>query len=132
MAKEFEVVDVWVGRFATRLALVQYLHETYDEDNDEKPISRLAVDMGQRSYDHDFSEHSYHDELSSDFLSRLAPHSYSKSFAQKAGDAFALASVGKFNTILLVWGEKIMRPASVHSGDYSLHYLGRFTCEPVA
>lgn len=131
MAKEFEVVDVWVGQFANRQALTQYLQEVYDEGN-EKPISRLAVDMGQRFYDHDFLEHSFYDESSSDFLSRLAPHSHSKSFARQAGDAFTSASVGKFNTILLAWGETIRHPVSVGAVDYSLHYLGRFECRPVA
>jgi hypothetical protein len=132
MAKEFEIVDIWVGRFPGRQALAQYFQETYNEDDDETPISRLAADMGQRSYDHDLLEHSYHDQLSMNVLSRLAPHSFSRSYVKQACTAFERMSAPEFNTILLSLGGTIRRPSSVRGSDYSLLYLGRFACEPVS
>ena len=48
VAKEFEVVDVWLCRFPSEEAADRYFEETYDEDDDDRPISQFAADMGER------------------------------------------------------------------------------------
>jgi hypothetical protein len=129
MAKEYEIIDIWIGTFPTKSALAEYLAETYTDD-DSAPISRLAADMGQKFYDHDFLEHSFHLSPSSDIRARLGPHSFSRSYVEAAAAAFESGGTSSFNTILLVWGKRITHPSSVQRDDYRLQYLGRFACAP--
>jgi hypothetical protein len=129
MATEYEILDVWVGTFPTELRLTEYLAETYSDD-DSVPISQFAADMGERSYNHDFVERSFHESSTSVLRSRLEPHSFSPSYAAAAATAFESASLPDFNTILLVWGEQFRHPVSVGRDDRWLHYLGRFDCDP--
>ena len=132
MAKEFSVVDAWVGRFTAESTLSAYLAETYPDDDEESPISMLAADMGQWYYDHDFLEHSFHQTPSSDLESRLMPHSFSRSFMASAIAAFEALSSPPFNVILLACGPTIESPVSIVREQYRLWYLGRFSCGPDA
>jgi hypothetical protein len=127
MTTEFEVVDVWVGRFSSDGAVEDYLRETYGED--DLPISRLASDMGQHFYDHDFLEHIYHREASDDLAALLHRHSFGKSYALQADAVYRQQHVGTINTTLLMWGKEIERPRSARGADYELYYVGRFHCD---
>jgi hypothetical protein len=131
MAQEYEILDIWVGNFPTELAFTEYLAETYSDD-DITPISQLAADIGERSYDHDFLERSFHKSPSSNLGPRLEPHSFSASYIAAAAAAFESASLPSFNAILLVWGKQFSRPHSILGEGYQLHYLGRFDCDPDA
>jgi hypothetical protein len=128
MAEEFETLDIWVGTFPNEEALSDYLEESYDDDS--LPISKLAADMRQDFYDHDFVESSFHELPSSDLRCLLDGHSFSLSYASVAGARFDAAALPSMNTILLVWGEEILHPISVLRDNYQLHYLGRFASNP--
>jgi hypothetical protein len=128
MTAEFELVDVWVGRFSSDGAVEDYVRETYGED--DVPISRFAADMGVHFYDHDFLEHIYHQETADDLAALLQRHSFGKSYALQADAVYRQHSVGAINTTLLLWGKEIEHPRSARGADYELHYLGRFHCDP--
>jgi len=129
-SKDFQIIDIWVGHFRSREALNEYLKETYDDD--DRPISQLAADVGESMYDHDFLEHSFNNALDHPLEVRLANHSFSASYAEAAQTAFDATPTGHFNTVLLVWGPQFRQPVSINNNDYWLHYLGRFPCNPDA
>jgi hypothetical protein len=88
MAKEFEVVDIWVGLFPSKERLERYFSETYSGDDDGTPISEFARDMGQWFYDHDFLEKGFHPEPTSDFRSLIECYSFSTSYFEAASPEF--------------------------------------------
>lgn len=108
----------------------EYLKETYGDD--DRPISRLAEDMEESFYDHDFLEHSFNDTPGRPLEARLSNHSFSTSYADAAQAAFDSAPTEDFNTVLLVWGAQFRNPVSINGDGYWLHYLGRFPCDPNA
>src|SRR5215203_243105 len=104
MPKEFEVVDVWLCRFPSAEAADAYFDEAYDEDDDDRPISQFASDMGERFYDHDFVERGeFHDPPVGDVATALAAHSFSSSYLSKVVEASRSKPFAPFNSVLLVW-----------------------------
>jgi hypothetical protein len=133
VAEEFGVVDVWLCRFASAEAADAYFEETYEEDDDGRPISPFAADMGERFYDHDFVERGdFHDPPINDVAGAVARHSFSSSYLAAVVEAFRAKPVAPFNMVLLVWNREIERPVSVAQPGRTLHYLGRFGCDPKA
>ena len=133
MAKEFDVVDIWLCRFPSEEAADAYFEETYDEDDDDRPISGFAADMGERFYDHDFMERGdFHHPPVSDVSEAVAPHSFSSSYLAEVVAAFRSKPLAQFNAVLLVWNREIEHPVSVAEPGRTLHYLGRFKCDPAA
>jgi hypothetical protein len=65
LAAEYDVVDVFVGTFDSQEVLEQYLEETYDQDEEDAPISAFAKDQGEAFYDHDFVESRFEDSAKS-------------------------------------------------------------------
>jgi Immunity protein 22 len=130
VAEEFEIVDVWVGRFPSSESADAYFEETYDDD--DGPISQFAADMGESFFDHDFMERAFHDPPSDDFAKALASHSFSSSYLSAAVEAFELHPLTPFNLVLTVCNEEIGRPVSVSKPGVVLHYVGRFACDPKA
>jgi hypothetical protein len=130
VAVEFEVVDVWLGQFASEKAANNYFEETYSK---RRPISRFAADMAERFYDHDFVEREYHPEGISDLSQALAGHSFSASYLANVIEAASRVDLpAPLNTVLLVWGREIEAPVSVRTPRMSLVYIGRFDCDPSA
>ncbi|HET7489221.1 MAG TPA: immunity 22 family protein [Acidimicrobiales bacterium] len=132
---EYEVVDVWLGRFADKAAADTYFEETYDDpaDDEEQPISPFAADMAETFYDHDFMEWQFHPHGVSDLRTALADHSFSSSYVSSVVSAAApLTEPDPVNVVLLVWGREIETPISVRTPAMSLVYVGRFACDPNA
>lgn len=133
MAKEFEVVDVWLCRFPAEEAADRYFEETYDEDDDDRPISQFAADMGERFYDHDFLERGdFHNPPIKDVANAVALHSFSSSYLADVVEASGAKPYSGFNCVLLVWNREIEHPVSVAKPGRTLHYLGRFKSNPAA
>jgi hypothetical protein len=128
MFTDFRKVDVWLGSFASEEALEEYLGETYT-DEEATPISAFAADQGETFYDHDFVESSFFDGTA-DVLTQLRGCSFARSYAEAVEARARAVAFGPLNTILLVWGEEISNPRSSEGETYSLHYVGRFDCEP--
>ena len=130
VAKEFEIVDIWVGYFPSAEAVEAYFKETYDE-GDDNPISQFAADMGESFYDHDFMERHFYDEAVTDFSEAIGHHSFSASYGTAAANAFNADPLLPFNVVLLVWNREIQSPVSVfRKPDAILHYVGRFQSDP--
>ena len=53
MAKEFEIVDVWVGRFEDEDRHAGYFEEHDDEENEDAPLNQFCEDQGETFCDHD-------------------------------------------------------------------------------
>lgn len=133
MADEFEIIDVWLCRFPSKADADAYFEENYDEVDDECPISPFAADMDQVSYDHDFMERGeFHDPPMNDAGEAIAPSSFSSSYHAAVVQAFRLRPFAPFNCVLLVWNREIEKPISVDKPGRTLHYLGRFDCDPAA
>ena len=131
MAKEFEIVDVWLCCFPSADAADAYFDETYDDD--DRPISAFAADMGEGFYDHDFMERGeFHNPPISDVTAAIAPHSFSSSYLSRVIEASRSKPFAPFNTVLLVWNREIERPTSVARPGRALRYLGRFESDPSA
>jgi len=125
MAKEFEVISIWFGRFPSEERLKRYMEETYDDGN--APISEFATDQEELFYDHDFVEFSFRTP-SQNAAELLADHSFSSSYIPKAIEVFHKRQLGQMNSVILVWGVEIDKPVSKSGYDYELHYLGTFSC----
>lgn len=125
MATEYDVVDVFVGTFDSQEVLEQYLEETYDQDEEDAPISAFAKDQGEAFYDHDFVESRFDDSAKS-FVELGKRHSFSEYWLTRAEESYKAKQIGKVNVILLVFGGEIDEPKSASGDGYQLHYLGRF------
>ncbi|WP_165228678.1 immunity 22 family protein [Aquisphaera insulae] len=133
MAAEFEIVDVWLCRFSSDEEADAYFEETYDEDDEDRPISQFAADMGERFYDHDFVERGeFLDPPGDDIAAALGRHSFSSSYLADVVQQSRSASIAPFNLVLLVWNAEISNPKSVTLPGRELQYLGRFRCDPGA
>ncbi len=126
MAKEFETVAIWLGRFPSEKKLEKYMAERYSDD-DAKPISAFAADQGQVFYDHDFLEFGFRRASSARELLRGA--SFSTSYLGHVEAAWHSQDLSGVNTVILVWNSEIESPRSVHSREYDLTYLGTFACD---
>ena len=127
MASESEFVDVWLCRFPSKQHADSYFEETYGDDDEMRPISPFAADMGQLFYDHDVMERgAFYDPPISDVSAAIAPHSYSTSYLAEVNAAFRSKPFVPFNFVLLFWDQEIEHPASIAKPEHVLHYLGRF------
>ncbi len=130
MAQEFENLDIWLCRFPSAKAADAYFKERH---SGTRPISQFAADMGERFYDHDFMERGdFFDPPTHQVAAVIAEHSFSSSYLSEVVEAFRTNPSEPFNMVLLVWNREIERPVSVSGKELSLHYLGRFRCNPKA
>ena len=128
MAKEFEQVDIWVGRLVSREAADAYFEEQYDDDDDA--VSAFAGDQGERFIDHDLMEWTFHTPPESDLGRALIGHSFAASYLAQAVAAFADRPFRPFDTVVLVWGDEVRAPVSISRDPIELHHLGRFASDP--
>ncbi len=131
MAAEYDIVDLWVGTFASKRALNAYLKETHDEDNEDAPISPFARDLGQSFYDHDFMEVGF--RTSTKTLEKLCEgHSFVENFLPQAAAAYQKAGLSQANTLIMVFGKEIDHPQTIRGEGFELHYLGQYDTRPPA
>ena len=128
VAKEFEIIDIWVGRFVSEADADAFFEESFTEEGDS--TSTFARQMRQDWYDQDFVERSYLNASQTDLPVALRQHSFSSSYAQPA--ATAAGRLRPFNSVLLVWNKEIEQPLSVEGEQFELQYIGRFDCDPKA
>lgn len=130
MAKDFEQVDIWVGRFGSREGADAYFEEQYENDDDA--VSEFAGDQGEAFVDHDFMEREHHAPPETDLGRALLGHSFAASYMAQAAAAFAERPFRPFDTVVLVWGDEVKMPASISRDRIELHYVGRFASDPKA
>ncbi len=129
MAAEFENVDIWVGFSRSEQSLQEYLHENYDDENPETPVSCFAADQGQQFCDHDFVSGSFL-SMPGDFVTVCERLPFGKSWAMAANAALDRSQMESPNTVLLAFGKIISEPRSISGINQKLSYLGRFDCDP--
>jgi hypothetical protein len=125
VANEWDVVDLWVGSFASAKAVEEYFNETYGQD-DGIPISSFAAEMGQWFYDHDFVYQEFHDPPAQTLEEALERWSQLSWAHARMLQAFRASPCTPFNLFLVAFGQSIERPKSVDQPGRRLHYLGRF------
>lgn len=132
MASEFEIVDIWVGRFADEERHAQYFEEHYDEENEDAPLNQFCEDMGETFCDHDFLGGAVTDENSDDLNALMWDCPWSDSYASPAVTAYEAKQkeIGEINAVVLVFGKEISNPKDAHRPGVDLFYLGRFPCDP--
>lgn len=127
MPSEFDVVDVFVGKFGSKKALAAYLEESFDEDEAEEdaPISAFAKDLGQGFYDTDLLESAFRKSAKSldDLCEEMSESNF---WLPPARAAFLASGLDQPNTVILAFGETLDTPTSVIGPNYQLHHLGRF------
>ncbi len=122
-----EKSHIWLGEFPSEDALNTYFEETYDDDDDDAPINGFAADQGERFYDHDWVERGFVAHGSLEQL--IVRHSYSKDYIEMViADAEARGIV-EANTFILADQSEFSDPKSVQGNDYTLWYLGIYTCQ---
>ena len=131
MSDEYTVVDIWIGTFPSSDDFENYFEETIsgEPEDDDKPISAFGADQKATFYDHDFMERSFQ-ETRRDFPSLVNGHSFAVSYQKPATEAWKAIGAPLANSLVRVWGKEIASPRSVQNANYSLHYLGRFPCQP--
>jgi hypothetical protein len=128
MAEEFNIVDIWVGDFSSKVIANDYFEETYNDD-DETAISAFAGDQCEFFIDHDFMESSHFERIRN-IEKMLQEHSFSQSYVATAKEAYKNCGQPEGNCILLVFGREVENPKSIQKPNYKLHYIGRFDCDP--
>lgn len=131
MSEESTVIDIWIGTFPSSEDFENYFEETItgEPEDDDKPISPFGADQNANFYDHDFMERSFH-ETPRDFVRLLDGHSFAAFYQEPATRAWQAIGSPDANALVLMWGKEIESPKSVETATYSLHYLGRFPCQP--
>lgn len=117
-------VDIWVGKFKSKKDFSGYLAETYGED-DNRPISQFAADLGETFYDHDFIESTFV-KVPYDHAELFAGLSYSKSYFEAAKAKIEEFGIDDANVVILSFENGIASPRSATGDRYQLQYLGSF------
>ena len=134
MAKEFEIVDVWVGRFEDEDRHAGYFEEHDDEENEDAPLNQFCEDQGETFCDHDLLGGAITEEVSDDLNALLWDCPWSDSYTAPALIAYEnrRAVIGEINAVVLAFGESIETPRDATRPGVELFYLGRFPCDPGA
>lgn len=115
---------IWVARFKSAKALEAYMEESYDEDDEDAPISRFAADQGIAFYDHDL--------VYAEFKKKATPRALIEIWefppkvtetVVKAVEALGLEGL---NTSFVADKTEFSKPKSIKGKNYQLWYVGQF------
>ena len=99
--RETETSHFWVGHFPDGRRVGKYFAETYDEDDDDMPISQFARDQGERFYDHDFMEYGFSKAAKS--IEKLAKgYSFHEQWSAELARRAAAAGLTGVNMFVLI------------------------------
>ena len=128
---DFRTVSVWLGAFESETRLDRFFEETYDEEDEDAPISEFAHSQEQVFYDHDFIERGFNQSAQT-VQQLLTGHSFSRSFVDVLTAAAGESLPAGTNSVVLVWGRVIRVPRSVAGLGHELQFIGTFPCDPRA
>jgi hypothetical protein len=116
-------VSLWIGHFASREDLLEYLEWKYDEDGESS--CAFAAHSGLGRFDHDLQEADFLGGQPSQFGDALEGFSYVESFEEAAGHALS-EQHGEWNSLLLLY-DCAFDPERAHPSKASrLRYVGTF------
>ena len=118
---------IWIGRFGPAAPEDYFEQRPYDEDSDA-PESLFAAEQGETSFDYDFVEISFVDDLA-EVRSFVEGHSWWESYIDLVETLAAEMGVREINVFVLGDPREFSQPRSAFGADYALWYLGEFACE---
>ena len=133
MSEPRHTMHLWAGTFPSEERLHDYFQETYDEEDEDAPLSQFAADLGAERYDHDFTERGYADRPVTP--RELAEgHSYAEQWAGTFADRVAAAGLESINTLATMYERPDdpldFAPTTCRGDGYALHYLGAVPVRP--
>ena len=120
------IAHLWLGQFGPD-APADFFEECYGREDDE-PFSQFAASQGETSYDHDFVEISYLEEMES-VRTLVDGHSYSESYLDAVLSKAASLGIAAANVFVFADKEQFTAPRSASGPGYQLWYLGEFECQ---
>jgi hypothetical protein len=121
-----DMMSVWLGTMP-RQALEAYVETSYDEEDDDAPISAFARDLGEH-YDADFVESSH--VRATTPAKALDGHSYAESFAAAAAAAAAARGLTRVNAVVLMLNQVYVPPRGKKFAKGALSFVGSFPFDP--
>ena len=115
---------IWVAHFESEDALEQYMEETYDEDNDDAPISQFAADQGQAFYDHDLVYAQFHDSPTARVL--VEGWGFPEESVATVVQAIVELNAPNANVCFVADKDEFDQPCSIKGNGYELWYVGQF------
>ena len=115
---------VWFARFESEDALEEYMEETYDEDDEDAPISRFAADQGASFYDHDLVYAQFEEQPDPGKL--LGGWGFPEEAVQRVIEAVTKHNVSGANVCIVADKDEFSGPKSVQGEGYELWYIGQF------
>src|ERR1700733_3012900 len=120
LTEEEYAVSVWVANGISQTIFDEYLAEDYSDDED-RPISRFAEDLGVSFYDHDFMDAAPQEQpvFVAELMNRI---SYGETFAIEADKAANARGLGdqRFDTIVALYDQRFQ---GIWPKDSPLTYL---------
>ncbi len=119
-----DTVNIWLGKFESFEHFNLFLKETYDENDDDAPISQFAASQSETFYDHDWLEYYYSNKGQGDLL-RNIPQIYHHAVNIKLKEK----SISNSNGIILFYDEwsspidKVETPELWHLGQFDEEFL---------
>ena len=95
-------VSLWLGRFESLEAFMNYIEITYDKDGNVLP-SRFQTDFGIKKYDYDAVESDWISEECVDVASLLGGFSEDEILIPKFEDILKDRNLSSYNSILLIY-----------------------------
>lgn len=115
---------IWVARFKSQKALEKYMEETFDESDDDAPISRFAEDQGEGFYDNDLVYAEFQKNATPKEL--IGCWGFSEKATEKIVKAIEALGVDGLNTSFIADKGEFSKPKSVTGTGYQLWYVGQF------
>ena len=118
---------IWIGRFGPAAPEDYFVLQPCDDDFDG-PRCRFAADQGETSFDYDFVEISFVDEMAS-VRSFVEGHSWWESYIDQVEKLATELGIREINVFVLGDTREFQHPRSASGPDYELWYLGEFERE---
>ena len=115
---------IWIARFESEEYLEGYMQETFDEEDDEAPISQFAADQSESFYDHDLVYAEYHDQADANVL--MDGWEFPKEAVARVVAAIEALSIRSANTVFVADKDEFRKPCSAKGDGYELWYVGQF------
>ena len=119
-----DTVNIWLGKFNSLEHFNSFLEETYDDEDDDAPISQFAASQNDTFYDHDWLEYYFSKKDQKDLLRNIPQiyrHAVNLIIKEK--------NITDANGIILFYDdwsspvEKVKSPKLWHLGQFDEEFL---------
>lgn len=129
-----DVVSIWAGSFRTEKALASYVKPFFsgEPEDDDRPISAIAEDIGLSYYDTDFLESHFDSSRPYPPEKMFQGFSYSTSYWKAATEAAQRLTSGPLDSLILLFGYDHARTPQREKQPGKIVFLGSFEYDPRA